>query len=57
MLLGAPIAVSFWWRANFVPSLIGNVLGGLVFVTLAGYLQALSLRSGEARRKEPVEPG
>ena len=57
MFLGAPIAVSFWWRANFVPSLIGNVLGGLVFVTLAGYLQALSLRSGEARRKEPVEPG
>jgi formate-nitrite transporter family protein len=57
MFLGAPITVSSWWRANFVPSLLGNVLGGLVFVTLAGYLQALSLRAGQASRNEPVEPG
>jgi formate/nitrite transporter FocA (FNT family) len=56
MFLGASVSLSSW-TANFVPSLIGNLLGGLVFVTLAGYLQALSLRAGEARRKEPVEPG
>jgi formate/nitrite transporter FocA (FNT family) len=56
IFLGASMSMSAF-TGNFVSSLIGNLLGGLVFVTLAGYLQALSLRAGEARRKEPVEPG
>jgi formate/nitrite transporter FocA (FNT family) len=40
MLLGGPISVGDWLTANFLPALVGNVLGGVVFVTLLHYLQA-----------------
>ena len=40
MLLGAPIAVGAWLGANFAPALLGNVVGGVVFVTLLHYVQA-----------------
>ena len=40
MLLGAPISVQDWLTANFLPALVGNLLGGLVFETLLQYVQA-----------------
>jgi formate/nitrite transporter FocA (FNT family) len=40
MLLGAPIGIGLWFTANFLPSLIGNLVGGLVFETLLQYVQA-----------------
>ena len=40
MLLGAPISVGEWITANFLPSLVGNLIGGLVFETLLQYVQA-----------------
>ena len=40
MLLGAPITVGDWLRANFLPALAGNILGGLIFETLLQYVQA-----------------
>jgi formate/nitrite transporter FocA (FNT family) len=38
--LGAPITVGEWITANFLPSLVGNLIGGLVFETLLQYVQA-----------------
>ncbi|MDP9368414.1 MAG: formate/nitrite transporter family protein [Chloroflexota bacterium] len=40
MFLGAPITVGDWLTANFLPALLGNVIGGVVFVTLLHYVQA-----------------
>jgi formate/nitrite transporter len=40
MFLGADITVSEWFIRNFVPALFGNVIGGVVFVTLLSYIQA-----------------
>jgi formate/nitrite transporter FocA (FNT family) len=47
MGLGAPISVTDWLRDNFVPALIGNLVGGVIFVTLIGYIQANALRRTE----------
>lgn len=41
MFLGADITVMDWFLRSFLPSLVGNLLGGLIFVTLIGYVQAL----------------
>ena len=40
ILLGAEITVTTWALRNFLPALLGNVLGGVVFVTLLFYVQA-----------------
>ncbi len=40
MFLGAPITVSDWLLRNFLPALVGNVIGGVIFVTLLSYIQA-----------------
>ncbi len=40
MLLGARISLGNWLLGNFVPALLGNVIGGVVFVTLLFYVQA-----------------
>lgn len=40
MMLGAPISLGDWFVANFLPALVGNVIGGVVFVTLLHYVQA-----------------
>ena len=40
MFLGAPISISDWLVRNFLPALSGNVIGGVVFVTLLFYVQA-----------------
>ena len=40
MFLGASITVSDWLLQNFLPALLGNILGGTVFVTLLFYVQA-----------------
>ena len=40
MFLGAPIGVGDWFGGNFLPALAGNLLGGVVFVTLLHYVQA-----------------
>jgi formate/nitrite transporter FocA (FNT family) len=50
MLLGAPISVAGWLGANFLPALIGNVVGGTVFVTLLFYIQAQYHDSETLRR-------
>ena len=40
MFLGAEIGVGEWATANFLPALIGNLAGGLIFETLLQYVQA-----------------
>ena len=47
MLLGAPIGVSAWLTGNFLPALVGNVIGGLIFETM--------LQTVQARYHEPDE--
>lgn len=41
MYLGAGISVSTWLSNAFFPALAGNLVGGLVFVTLIHYMQSL----------------
>lgn len=40
MFLGAPFGLHAWLVRNFLPALIGNIIGGVVFVTLLHYVQA-----------------
>jgi formate/nitrite transporter FocA (FNT family) len=50
--LGAPISVMDWFTRNFIPALIGNLIGGLVFVTLLGYALARSVEISEERAQQ-----
>ena len=50
MLLGAPVGVMDWAAGNFLPALLGNVVGGTVFVTLLFYIQAQYHDADAARR-------
>lgn len=52
MGLGAPVSVGQWARLNFLPALLGNLVGGIIFVTLLGYVQAHSLRRSEQKMQE-----
>ena len=52
MALGESIGVSGWFARNFVPALLGNLVGGLVFVTVLGYVQAHSLRRSDRKQQE-----
>jgi formate/nitrite transporter FocA (FNT family) len=40
ILMGAEITVAAWFLHNFLPALVGNVVGGVLFVTLLFYVQA-----------------
>ncbi|HSP80060.1 MAG TPA: formate/nitrite transporter family protein [Myxococcaceae bacterium] len=55
MGLGSPLTVEEWLRVNFLPALLGNLVGGLVFVTLLGSVQAHSLKRSEQALKESLE--
>jgi formate/nitrite transporter FocA (FNT family) len=52
LALGAPIRLATWAVHNFLPALLGNLVGGVVFVTLLGYVQAHTLRQSKARIRE-----
>lgn len=41
MYLGADITLGAWLTSAFLPALAGNLVGGLVFVTLIHYMQSL----------------
>lgn len=45
MLLGAPITVSRWLTANFIPTILGNLVGGLGIVAVTHVFLARILRS------------
>lgn len=40
MMLGADVTIFEWLTDNFLPALVGNIVGGVVFVTLLFYVQA-----------------
>lgn len=40
LFLGAPFGVWDWFSRNLIPALLGNVVGGVIFVTLLHYVQA-----------------
>ena len=42
ILLDANVSVPQWFFRNFLPALVGNLIGGIVFVTLLNYIQALT---------------
>jgi formate/nitrite transporter FocA (FNT family) len=44
MMLGADVTILEWLTDNFLPALAGNIIGGVVFVTLLFYVQALQGR-------------
>ncbi len=52
MFLGAPITIGDWFLRNFIPALLGNLIGGVVFVTLLGILQARTLEQSEQQNEE-----
>ncbi len=56
MLLGAPVGVMDWAADSFLPALLGNVVGGTVFVTLLFYIQA-RYHDAEAARRSAFGPG
>jgi formate/nitrite transporter FocA (FNT family) len=56
MLLGASFGVKEWALDSFLPALIGNVLGGTVFVTLLFYIQA-QYHDADAVRRSRFGPG
>lgn len=41
IFIGESITVADWFIANFIPALLGNIVGGVVFVTMLHYIQAL----------------
>jgi len=45
MRLGADVTVAQWWWRSFLPAVTGNLIGGVVFVTMLAWLQAHSLRA------------
>lgn len=47
ILLDADVSVPQWFFRNFLPALFGNLLGGVVFVTLFHYVQALTQARAE----------
>lgn len=47
MFLGAPISIGNSFIGNFIPALLGSLIGGVVFVTLLGITQASMLEQGE----------
>lgn len=47
MFLGAPITAGDWFMRNFIPALLGNLIGGVVFVTMLGVVQARTLEQSE----------
>jgi len=42
ILLDADVSAPEWFLRNFLPALAGNLIGGVVFVTLLHYVQALT---------------
>lgn len=44
---GCSRAAELFFQANFLPALLGNLVGGFVFVTLQGSVQAQALRRNE----------
>ena len=50
LFLGAPFGVRVWLTRNFLPALLGNLVGGVIFVTLLHRIQArYQAPSSEAR--------
>lgn len=48
--LGAPVTLQGWFLHTLVPATIGNILGGVVFVTLLHYIQA---QYSDTQREHP----
>lgn len=49
---GGEVTVKAWLLRSFLPALTGNLAGGLVFVTVLGYLQAHVLEESEKRMRD-----
>lgn len=41
IFVGESITIMDWFTRNFIPALFGNIVGGVVFVTMLHYIQAL----------------
>lgn len=50
--LKSGVTVHEWFFRNFLAALSGNVVGGIVFVTVLGYLQAHLLKHSEEKMKQ-----
>ncbi len=57
MMLGAPISIGDWFTGNFVPALLGNLIGGVVFVTILGFAQARMLEQSESENQGNDQSG
>jgi formate-nitrite transporter family protein len=57
ILLGAPVGLGGWFLRTFLPGLTGNLVGGVLFVTLLGTVQARTLRESEDRLRRAAELG
>lgn len=57
ILLGGPVSLGGWFFRAFLPGLTGNLVGGVLFVTLLGIVQARTLRESEDRLRKAAEVG
>jgi len=55
VLLGGPVSLGGWFSRAFLPGFTGNLVGGVLFVTLLGIVQARTLRESEDRLRKAAE--
>ncbi len=55
MVMGAPIPLVIWFKKIFIPGVIGNLSGGLLFISLLHYLQIVHAKKEHERYEKKKE--
>ncbi len=55
MVMGADISVLQWFKKIFIPGVIGNLTGGLLFISLLHYLQIVHAKKEHERYEKKKE--
>jgi len=55
MVMGAPISLLLWFKKIFIPGVIGNLAGGLLFISLLHYLQIVHAKKEHERYEKKKE--
>jgi len=55
MLMGADISILTWFKKIFIPGVVGNLSGGLLFISLLHYLQIVHAKKEHERYEKKKE--
>ncbi len=55
MVMGADISILLWFKKIFVPGVVGNLTGGLLFISLLHYLQIVHAKKEHERYEKKKE--